>query len=205
MDARRILPSGGLGEFPGLCGLYSGPSPQESDGGPSQTGLARPPPWADCVLILRLDKHCPTTAPQPASGRITGNEQSLAQRAGYMVLSITSPYEDLGTRMFWAGAATCGEKPTDTPVPAAPPAFLPGGPEAGLRYRHEPDDDKAPPGTVSASLRATPTFLNKRVVEAETLSSKQKKHGFCRASVPRGTEEASVPAGRASDGAEMSP
>lgn len=100
MDARCILPSGGLGEFPGLCGLYSGPSPQESDGGPSQTGLARPPPWADCVLILRLDKHCPTTAPQPASGRITGNEQSLAQRAGYMVLSITSPHEDLGTRMF---------------------------------------------------------------------------------------------------------
>lgn len=40
MDARRILPSGGLGEFPGLCGLYSGPSPQESAGGPSQTGLA---------------------------------------------------------------------------------------------------------------------------------------------------------------------
>lgn len=67
------------------------------------------------------------------------NEQSLAQRAGYVVLSIPSPHEDLGTGMFGLELLPVSEKPTDTPVPAAPPAFLPSGPEAGLRYRHQPD------------------------------------------------------------------
>lgn len=55
------------------------------------------------------------------------NEQSLAQRAGYMVLSVPSPHEDLGTRMFGMELPPVGEEPTDTPVPAA---FLPFYPVA---------------------------------------------------------------------------
>lgn len=44
-----------------------------------------------------------------------------------MVLSVPSPHEDLGTRMFGMELPPVGEEPTDTPVPAA---FLPFYPVA---------------------------------------------------------------------------
>lgn len=52
------------------------------------------------------------------------NEPSLAQGAGYMVLSILSPHEDPGTGMFGLELLPVSEKLTETPVPATPPAFL---------------------------------------------------------------------------------